>query len=55
MVLRTALVLRLCAPNAGGLDLIPDLGTRSNMLQLKTLDATAKDPTCCNEDLEQLK
>ena len=28
--------LRLCAPNAGSLGLIPDQGTRSHMLQLSS-------------------
>ena len=34
--------LRLCAPNAGDLGLIPGQGTRSHMLQLKILHATTK-------------
>ena len=49
--------LRLCAPSAGGLGLIPGLGTRSHMpqfrvlmLQLKILNATMKteEPACHN-------
>ena len=39
--------LRLWAPNAGGLGLISDQGTRSHMLQLKILNASAK--TQCNQ------
>ena len=35
--------LRLCAPRAGGLGLIPWPGNRSHMLQLR-------DPVCCSED-----
>ena len=34
--------LRLCPPNAEGLSLIPDQGTRSHMLQLKILCAATK-------------
>ena len=34
--------LGLCAPYAGGLDLIPVQETGSHMLQLKTLHATTK-------------
>ena len=40
--------LRLCAPNAGDLGLIPGLGTRSHMAATKSLHATTKDPACCN-------
>ncbi|TEA39692.1 hypothetical protein DBR06_SOUSAS3410160, partial [Sousa chinensis] len=48
--------LRLHAPNAGGLGLVPGQGTRSQMPQLKTPHATTKrsrvpqltDPACCN-------
>ena len=39
--------LRLHAPNAGGLGLIPSQGTRSYMLQLKTLCAETK--TRCSQ------
>ena len=42
--------LRLHAPNAGGLDLIPGQRTRSHMPQLKSSHATAKDPAHGNED-----
>ena len=39
--------LRLHAPSAGGLGLIPGQETRSRMLQLKILGATMiKDPVC---------
>ena len=40
--------LRLHAPNAGGLDLVPGQGTRSHMLQLKIPRAALKieDPVC---------
>ena len=34
--------LRLHAPNAGGPGLIPGLGTRSHMLQLRSLPAATK-------------
>ena len=34
--------LRLCAPNAGDLGLIPGWGSRSYMLQLKIPHAAAK-------------
>ena len=34
--------LRLCAPNAGDLGLIPGQETRSHILQLKSLCATTK-------------
>ena len=42
--------LRLQAPSAGGLGLIPGQGTRSRMPQLKILHVTMKteEPTCCN-------
>ena len=42
--------LRLCAPNAGGLDSIPGQGIRSHIPQLKMLHATRKitDPERCN-------
>ena len=47
--------LRLCAPNAGSLGLIPGCGTRSCMLQLtiphatmKILHTGNKDPVCLN-------
>ena len=42
--------LRLCTPNAGGLNSIPGQGTRSHMLQLKIWDAAMKikEPACCN-------
>ena len=44
--------LRLQAPNAGGLGWIPGQGTRSDMLQLKTLRAAMKteDPVSRNYD-----
>ncbi|TEA34054.1 hypothetical protein DBR06_SOUSAS2310164, partial [Sousa chinensis] len=35
---------KLRAPNAGGPGLIPGQGTRSHMLQLKSLHATTKIP-----------
>ena len=38
--------LRLHAPNAGGLGLIPSQGTRSHMPQTKSLNAATKDFTC---------
>ena len=42
--------LKLCAPNAGDLGLIPDQGTRSHMLQLNSLYTIRKikDPVCRN-------
>ena len=36
--------LRLHAPDAGGLDLIPGQGTRSHVLPTKSLHATIKIP-----------
>jgi len=55
-------LLRLCAPNAGGLRLIPSQETGSHMLQLgahvpqlKIPNARMKteNPTCCHQDLAQ--
>ena len=43
--------LRLHAPNARGLGLIPGRGTRAHMLQQKNQHAATKDPACHNEDL----
>ena len=41
--------LRLHAPNAGGLGLIPGQGTRSHMrATTKSWHATTKEPTCRN-------
>ena len=45
--------LRLCAPNAEGLGLIPGQGTRISGTQFshavtKSLHATSKDPACPN-------
>ncbi|TEA30168.1 hypothetical protein DBR06_SOUSAS4810039, partial [Sousa chinensis] len=46
--------LRLCAPNAGGPDSIPDQATRSHMPQLRVLMSQLKilraatNPACCN-------
>ncbi|TEA16682.1 hypothetical protein DBR06_SOUSAS20610074, partial [Sousa chinensis] len=41
--------VRLRAPNAGGLGLIPGQGTRSRMhATTKSLHASTKDPVCCN-------
>ena len=40
--------LRLHAPNAGSLGLIPGQGTRSHVPQLRV--GMPKDPTCCIED-----
>ena len=43
--------LRLCTPKGGGLGMIPGLGTRSHMLQLKSLKAAMKIKDlikCCN-------
>ena len=47
--------LRLLASNTGGLGLIPDWGTRSNILQIKILYAETKteDPMCLNQDSAQ--
>ena len=42
--------LRLHAPNAGGLDLIPGQGTRSHMPQLRVRMPQLKDPACHNKD-----
>ena len=49
--------LRLCTSNAGGMRLIPDLGTRSHMpqlrvhmLQVKVPCTIAEEPTCYNKD-----
>ena len=42
--------LRLCTPNAGGLNSIPGQGTRSYMPQLKSLHVAAKEPEYHNED-----
>ena len=39
--------LRLYAPNAGGLGLIPGQGTKSHMLQIKILHAATK--TWCSQ------
>lgn len=47
----TSLVeLRLQAPNARGLNLIPGQRTRSHVLRLKVPHASPGDPACCNED-----
>ena len=41
--------LRLCAPNAGSLGLIPGQGTRSHThAATNSLHATTKEPTNCN-------
>ena len=41
--------IRLRAPNAGGLGLIPGQGTRSHThAATKSLHATTKEPTCRN-------
>ena len=45
--------LRLHAPSAGCLGLIPGQGTRPHTPNLKTSSATTNDPACCNEDLAQ--
>ena len=49
MVNATSLVvqwLRLCAPNAGGVGLIPGQGTRLHMPQLRVHTLQLKDPVC---------
>ncbi|TEA41675.1 hypothetical protein DBR06_SOUSAS1510068, partial [Sousa chinensis] len=40
--------VRLHAPNAGAPGLMPCQGTRSCTPQLKILQATTKEPMCCN-------
>ena len=41
--------IRLHAPNAAGLGLIPGQGTRSHVHDAtKSSHATTKEPTCCN-------
>ena len=43
--------LRLCTSKEGGLGMIPGLGTRSHMLQLKSFNAATKIKDlikCCN-------
>ena len=41
--------LRLCAPSARGLGLIPGQGTRSHMhAATKSSHTATKEPTCCN-------
>ena len=48
--------MRLHAPNAGGLSLIPGGGTRSHThATTKSPYATSKGPSCRNKDPAQLK